>query len=324
MKPSMIGNVRLGAVAATLLAAGCATSMAAAEDGPKMVAGASCGTQPDDSAASTGGNATEPKTGRAFFLEFPCDIAEGEDLTFVLNIHGAGSRSGWQRQYFPASDYVDKYRLIVATPTAATAEPIRRWTAEADDEHLRNISELVFDNFGRENIRAFWLAGHSQGGATSHRIVCDDYFGPRVDGLLSLAGGRIGMRPETAGCAFSHIFTTGDQDSAGRAGVPTTSPVAETFNCGVRLRQAIIEDAEAGKVSDTRTEGRPDRPGWGGPPAPGTADVYAFQNCDGGHVVADVIRLNKGHTEGLEPRVTEELVRLMVSAPGGKVRGLAD
>jgi hypothetical protein len=38
-------------------------------------------------------------------------------------------------------------------------------------------------------------------------------------------------------------------------------------------------------------------------------------------VVADVIRLNKGHTEGLEPRVTEELVRLMVSAPGGKARG---
>lgn len=313
-------RARLGVVAAALMAAAGCASVATAQDGPRTVAGASCGTS-DASAAELGGNATDAKTGRQFFLEFPCDIAEGEDLTFVLNIHGAGSRSGWQRQYFPASDYVSKYRLIVATPTAATAEPIRRWTGEADDEHLRNISELVFDAFGRNNIRAFWLAGHSQGGATSHRIVCDDYFGDKVDGLLSLAGGRIGMRPETAGCAFSHIFTTGDQDSAGRAGIPTTSPVAETFNCGVRLRQAIIEDAVAGKVSDTRTEGRPDRPGWGGPPGPGTADVYAFQDCDGGHVVADVIRLNKGHTEGLEPRVTEELVRLMVSAPGGKARG---
>lgn len=314
-------EARVGVVAAALMAAAGCASVATAQDGPQMVAGAPCGVASDDTAASLGGNAVDAKTGREFFLEYPCDIAEGEDLTFVLNIHGAGSRSGWQRQYFPASDYVEKYRLIVATPTAATAEPIRRWTGDADDEHLQNISELVFDTFGRENIRAFWLAGHSQGGATSHRIVCDDYFGDKVDGLLSLAGGRIGMRPESAACEFSHIFTTGDQDSAGRAGIPTTSPVAETFNCGIRMRQAIIEDTVPGKVWDSRTEGRPNRPGWGGEPGPGTADVYAFQDCDDGRVVADVIRLNKGHTEGLEPRITEELVRLMVSAPGGKVRG---
>jgi hypothetical protein len=36
--------------------------------------------------------------------------------------------------------------------------------------------------------------------------------------------------------------------------------------------------------------------------------------------VADVMRLDKGHTEGLEPRVTEELVRLMTFAAGGKIR----
>jgi hypothetical protein len=35
--------------------------------------------------------------------------------------------------------------------------------------------------------------------------------------------------------------------------------------------------------------------------------------------VADVERMDKGHTEGLEPKVTEELVKMMVSAPGGKV-----
>jgi hypothetical protein len=40
-------------------------------------------------------------------------------------------------------------------------------------------------------------------------------------------------------------------------------------------------------------------------------------------VIADVVRLDKGHTEGLEPRVTEELIKLMVSAPGGKVRALS-
>ncbi len=256
-----------------------------------------------------------------FYLEYPCDLADGEDVTFVLNLHGAGSFAGWQRQYFPASDYVEAYNLVVATPTAATAEPIRRWVAEADDEHLHNVVNLVVEAFGAENIRAFWLAGHSQGGATSHRIVCDDFFGDKVDGLLSLAGGRIGMRPETAACAFSHIFTTGDQDSAGRAGVPSISPVAETFGCGARVRAAIVEDAEPGKVHDSRTEGRPDRPGWGGEPAPGTSDVYVFPGCADGRVVADVVRLSKGHTEGLEPRVTEELVRLLVSASGGKLAG---
>jgi hypothetical protein len=36
--------------------------------------------------------------------------------------------------------------------------------------------------------------------------------------------------------------------------------------------------------------------------------------------VADVVRLDKGHTEGLEPKVTEELVKLIVSAPGGKAK----
>jgi hypothetical protein len=35
--------------------------------------------------------------------------------------------------------------------------------------------------------------------------------------------------------------------------------------------------------------------------------------------VADVVRLDKGHTEGLEPKVTEEIVKLMLSARGGKI-----
>jgi hypothetical protein len=33
-----------------------------------------------------------------------------------------------------------------------------------------------------------------------------------------------------------------------------------------------------------------------------------------------MLRLDKGHTEGLEPRVTEALLRLVVAAPGGKLR----
>jgi hypothetical protein len=48
--------------------------------------------------------------------------------------------------------------------------------------------------------------------------------------------------------------------------------------------------------------------------------VYVYPSCADGRVVADVVRFEKGHTEGLEPNVTEALVKLMVSAKGGKIR----
>lgn len=47
-------------------------------------------------------------------------------------------------------------------------------------------------------------------------------------------------------------------------------------------------------------------------PAPEASEKQAL--CSDGHVVADVIRLDKGHTEGLKPNVTEEVVELMLSA----------
>jgi hypothetical protein len=37
-------------------------------------------------------------------------------------------------------------------------------------------------------------------------------------------------------------------------------------------------------------------------------------------VVADVVRLEKGHTEGLEPNISEALVKLMLSSRGGKMQ----
>ena len=52
---------------------------------------------------------------------------------------------------------------------------------------------------------------------------------------------------------------------------------------------------------------------------PGKAEVFVYPGCKDGRLVADVVRLDKGHTEGLEPKVTEALIRMMVSAPGGKI-----
>ncbi len=47
--------------------------------------------------------------------------------------------------------------------------------------------------------------------------------------------------------------------------------------------------------------------------------MYLYPGCRGGRLIADVERLDKGHTEGLEPRITEKIVQLMVAAPGGKL-----
>src|SRR5262245_8658401 len=136
---------------------------------------------------TSGGSVVEPKTGRTYFLDYPCDLKRGEQVTLVLSLHGAGSYGNWQRHYFPIFDYTDKYHLVVATPFS----PRRVWAAE-DDSYLQNIVATLIEQIGRENIKAFWLAGHSQGGLTSSRIVRHDFLKTKVDGFLSLSGGRVG------------------------------------------------------------------------------------------------------------------------------------
>jgi hypothetical protein len=80
-----------------------------------------------------------------------------------------------------------------------------------------------------------------------------------------------------------------------------------------------IVDTEPGQVYDNSREGN-SSPGWGLSPRPGTAELFVYPDAKGGWVIADVVRLDKGHTEGLEPNVTETLVKMMVAAPGGKAR----
>jgi pimeloyl-ACP methyl ester carboxylesterase len=307
------------------------------------------------------GNVVEMKTRRTYFLDYPCDLKKGEKVTFILSLHGGGSYGNWQRHYFPLLDYVDKYRLVVATPNA----PTRAWST-ADDEYLQNIVNFVIEQLGKENIKAFWLAGHSQGGMTSNRIIRTDFFKDKVDGWLSLSGGRLGGNPgrgatfsptgagatgaTTAGAPaggarpgapaanspmaaamaalrelptndFSFIYTTGQRE-VDEKGVPETSDWAKKYSCGSRRAPVEVVDTKAGYVYDS-TRLNLLRPGWGLLPAPGKAQVFAFPDCKDGRVVADVVRLDKGHTEGLEPKVTEELIKLMLSAKGGKLQQAA-
>ncbi len=295
------------------------------------------------------GNVVEMKTRRTYFLDYPCDMKKGEKVTFIMSLHGGGSYGNWQRHYFPLLDYVDKYRLVVATPNS----PTRAW-AQADDEYLQNIVNYVIEQVGKENINAFWLVGHSQGGMTSNRLLRTDFFKDRVDGWLSLSGGRLGGNPgrsstfaptgaaapggassgapggnnprasamaalrELPTADFSHIFETGQRE-VDEKGVPETSDWAKKYSCGPRLAPREVEDVKAGYVYDSNRLNLL-RPGWGLLPAPGRAQVLAYPDCKDGRVVADVVRLDKGHTEGLEPKVTEELIKLMLSGRGGKLQ----
>ena len=294
------------------------------------------------------GPVVEMKTRRTYFLDYPCDLKPDETVTFVLSLHGAGSYGNWQRHYFPILDDKDKYRLVIATPNS----PTHVWS-EADDEYLHNIVTFVVDQIGRQHIKAFWLVGHSQGGLTSNRLVRTDFFRTRVDGWLSLSGGRLGGSPgrasfgaiggtppgggrgapgtagrgAAAGAAatsglppddFSFIYETGAREMDDK-GLPESSAWAAKLACGTRQKQDDVVDAKAGYIYD-RSRQNPPNPAWGLLPRPGTAQLFVYSNCRDGRIVADVVRQEKGHTEGLEPNVTETLVKLMVSAKGGKIQ----
>jgi hypothetical protein len=334
---------------------------AAAQD-PVRFAGAACATPPalhcpDNNCPSdrviNPGPVVEMKTRRTYFLDYPCDLKAGEPVTFILSLHGAGSYGNWQRHYFPIMDYKDKYRLVIATPNS----PTHVWS-EADDDYLHNIVDSIVEQIGKANIKAFWLVGHSQGGMTSNRIVRTDYFKDKVDGWLSLSGGRLGTNPgrgsfgaiggapgaaragqqsrgtppPSAGATsaaatmrglpandFSFIYETGQREMDDK-GIPEVSEWAAKFNCGPRGKPAPIVDTKAGYIYDTSRQ-NPPNPAWGLVAAPGTAQISVYPNCKDGRIVADIVRLEKGHTEGLEPNITEALVKLMLSAPGGRLSG---
>ncbi len=96
-------------------------------------------------------------------------------------------------------------------------------------------------------------------------------------------------------------------------GLPETSAWAAKAGCGARIRRPDVADVKAGYVYDS-TRQNPGSDGWGRLPRPGAAEIFLYPNCRNGRIVADVVRMGKGHTEGLEPLVTEQLVKLMLSA----------
>lgn len=95
--------------------------------------------------------------------------------------------------------------------------------------------------------------------------------------------------------------------------MPSTSLWAQKLMCQARVRRADVVDSKAGLVYDGTRQNPPTKV-WGRLPQSGSAEVYAYAACENGSLVADIIRKDKGHTEGLEPNITEEIVKLMLSA----------
>src|SRR5262245_34140394 len=184
------------------------------------------------------GGVVEMKSRRTYFLDYPCDLKKGEKVTFILSLHGGGSYGNWQRHYFPIVDYKDQYRLVIATPFS----PRRVWSAE-DDEYLQNIVTSVVEQIGPKNVKAFWLVGHSQGGMTSNRIVRTDFFKTRVDGWLSLSGGRLGGNPGRGD--FSTLFRgAGPGPGGGRAGAAGAAPGRGGLPAGLPPTPAALSDSD--------------------------------------------------------------------------------
>ena len=138
----------------------------------------------------------------------------------------------------------------------------------------------------------------------------------------SASGGSARLARMQAGLAdppdadLSFIFATGEHEIAE---LPAESAWAERYGAGPRVRQPDVVDTEPGQAWDKIREGH-STPQWGLLPRPGTAQVYVYPGARDGRLIADVVRLDKGHTEGLEPNITEKLVTMMLAAPGGKLR----
>jgi len=181
-----------------------------------------------------------------------------------------------------------------------------------------------------------------------------------VDGWISLSGGRLGGNPgraegfgpprspaaavddaaararmqqmqatfaraaallaEVPQSDISFIYTTGERE-VDAEGVPPDSALATAYQCGPRTEARVVEDEKGGYVYDASRQDPPN-PAWGLLPGGGQAALFVFPDCSNGRLIADIVRLGKGHTEGLEPKVTAALVDLMVAAPGGRIRAL--
>ena len=145
--------------------------------------------------------------------------------------------------------------------------------------------------------------------------MAEDFGPPRPPGSERPPFARRGFEPPPLpNTDLSFIYATGEHEIKE---MPDASPWAERYGASSRTRTEVV-DTEPGQVWDNRWETF--KPSWGREARPGTAEIFTYEGAKGGYVIADVVRLDKGHTEGLEPNITRTLIEMIVSAPGGKAK----
>ncbi len=161
------------------------------------------------------------------------------------------------------------------------------------------------------------LGGAPERSPTASRPRQADAPAPATPATPPAAPAAPATPPAQPECDFSHIYAIGEHEIVS---LPDSSSWAARYNCDARVRRDDVADTVAGKTHDSRSQ-NPGTAAWGLLPRPGTAQIFQYPGCDNGRVVADVVRIDKGHTEALEPLVVEEIVKLMVAASGGKISG---
>lgn len=89
----------------------------------------------------------DPGTQRTWVLDYPCDLQPGDAVTFILNLHGGGSNTGYQYACFPVWELKEQYRLVVAMQPSAHPLPNRKnhaliWTNAGQDNSTNEIADI--------------------------------------------------------------------------------------------------------------------------------------------------------------------------------------
>jgi hypothetical protein len=167
----MIGAMRAPLLRVSALAAvACVVSAVGPAFGApgRTLAGVTCETPPPVHCTLDGctreqlgnlGNAKEPKSGRSFFLDYPCDLKPGEPVVFSEPARRRIDRqlaaallpcSRLQGQVPPR--HRDAHRRHDRTITPG-APGVRMWNADADDAFLRDLVDYLFAEIGRPSSR---------------------------------------------------------------------------------------------------------------------------------------------------------------------------
>lgn len=218
--------------------------------------------------------------GRGVHVAYPCNKHKGAPATFILNLHGTMPTENiklYQVGYFSAHNLVDSHNLIMVAPKAVGSQ----WgngDNGADQPHLMEVIEWVYDTFKDFDIRAMWVGGHSWGSAYTARFGCSAELADKVKGLILMSGGG----SATCQSKISLIISMAEGD--GR--MPTDqSSLASSHGCMAAKKEMILMN-----------------------------DYTHWDECMPGYVHANYYMLGKQHETFMDADVVKSIADLVKKA----------